>query len=46
MFDDGFLDYYDSETNEKKGSINLKNVKKVELINKNKWIIDISTRIY
>jgi hypothetical protein len=46
VYDNNILEYYDPETKQKKGQINLNDVLAVELVNKEKWTITILGRVY
>ena len=46
MFNDFKIEYFEPETKEIRGKINLKHVLKIDLVDDNKWIIEISGRVY
>ena len=46
MFNDFKIEYFEPETKEIRGKINLKHVLKVDLVDDNKWTVEISGRVY
>jgi hypothetical protein len=46
VYDNNILEYYDPETKQKKGQINLNDVLAINLVNKEKWTVTIVGRVY
>ena len=46
VFNDLNIEYFEPETKEIRGKINLKHVLKVDLVDDNKWTVEISGRVY
>jgi hypothetical protein len=46
VYDNNILEYYDPETKQKKGQINLNDVLTIDLVNKDKWTVTIIGRVY